>query len=275
MRQRNVMLANVLTESRIARWEPPYIVQPKYDGHRAVAVVGKDDVTLLSATGRQITSVPHIAAALHKQTGGREVILDGELYCGSKFGALSFQRVASFVLSKWPAPGYEAVQYAAFDVISEDIQTERLTDLLDVLGECKPPIHIAPTLMCYSLDEALKLLGEWQCEGLILRNKNGLYVPRRSLDILKVKPTMTDVFTVVGFQEEIAKDGRAKGRLGALIVSDDEGRIFSVGSGLTDAEKEGCWAERDRLIHRRVTVRFQELSTHGIPRFPVFVGFKE
>jgi DNA ligase-1 len=42
-----------------------------------------------------------------------------------------------------------------------------------------------------------------------------------------------------------------------------------VGTGLTDAERE-----RPPAIGARITIKYQELTPAGVPRFPVFVAVR-
>ena len=46
-----------------------------------------------------------------------------------------------------------------------------------------------------------------------------------------------------------------------------DGTTFSVGSGLSDAQRE-----RPPAVGSLITFRYQELSDRGVPRFPTFVG---
>ena len=60
--------------------------------------------------------------------------------------------------------------------------------------------------------------------------------------------------------------GRHRGRLGALLVATPNGTTFSVGTGLTDAQRE-----HPPAVGALITFRFQELTDRGVPRFPSFV----
>ena len=60
--------------------------------------------------------------------------------------------------------------------------------------------------------------------------------------------------------------GRHRGRLGALLVATPDGTTFSVGTGLTDAQRE-----HPPAVGTLITFRFQELTDRGVPRFPSFV----
>src|SRR5689334_5458264 len=62
---------------------PQWALELKWDGMRAVAYVegpSPDDVVLVSRAGRRVgRSFPDVTAALAAATGGRRVVLDGEI----------------------------------------------------------------------------------------------------------------------------------------------------------------------------------------------------
>jgi DNA ligase-1 len=63
--------------------------------------------------------------------------------------------------------------------------------------------------------------------------------------------------------------GRHAGRLGALTVRLPNGKEFSVGTGLSDRERES-----PPPLGSLIRFRYQELSDAGIPRFPSYVGLR-
>ena len=104
-------------------------------------------------------------------------------------------------------------------------------------------------------------------EGLMLRQPGSCYEADRSSTLLKVK-TFHDAEAVV--VDHLAGRGRHKGRLGALRVQLPEGTTFSVGTGLTDAQRNA-----PPPIGTTITFRYQELTDGGVPRFPSFVGVRK
>ena len=63
--------------------------------------------------------------------------------------------------------------------------------------------------------------------------------------------------------------GRHEGRLGALQLELADGTKFKVGTGLSDAERAAPLGVGEIL-----TVRYQELTNAGVPRFPIYVGVR-
>jgi DNA ligase-1 len=104
-------------------------------------------------------------------------------------------------------------------------------------------------------------------EGLMLREPGSKYQIGRSTTLLKVKTFHDAEARVVDHQ---AGSGRHKGRLGALVVQLADGTQFSVGTGLSDAQRESPPA-----VGSTITFRYQELSDRGVPRFPSFVRLSQ
>jgi DNA ligase 1 len=69
--------------------------------------------------------------------------------------------------------------------------------------------------------------------------------------------------TVIGHQPGA---GRHRGRLGAIIVRLASGVECAVGTGFSDAQRE-----QPPAVGSVITLKYQELTDAGVPRFPVFV----
>jgi bifunctional non-homologous end joining protein LigD len=67
---------------------PDFAVEAKYDGQRGMAVVDRQQVTLFSRNGADITrTFPEITTALSAAVGGRRIVLDGEIAALDDAGA--------------------------------------------------------------------------------------------------------------------------------------------------------------------------------------------
>jgi len=277
MSRRGIMLCYPFEEKRLAKWKPPYIVQPKYDGERcrAVDISASNEsprYILLSSQENPFFSVPHIIKAMSKL--GIKDELDGELYCHG----MSFEQIHSIVSRTVNLhPDHEQIKFHVFDYVSEDQQMIRISDLTKIIPEKANlfPITRAPFYICENLEDIMRvydLLLNKGYEGIIVRHLEAPYVRKRSTYIMKFKPKKEDIYDIVGYKEEIDKDRNPKDRLGAIICTSDEGTIFSVGSGLTDGDRESLWASRECLKGKRVKVQYQHITSgKGVPRFPVFL----
>ena len=103
-------------------------------------------------------------------------------------------------------------------------------------------------------------------EGVMLRRPGSRYVAGRSDTLLKVKSFLDTEARVIGHQ---AGTGKHQGRVGALQVELPNGTRFKVGTGMSDAERESPPA-----LGEIITVRYQELTDGGVPRFPSYIGVR-
>jgi len=272
MSRKNIMLCVPFEEKRLLKWKPPYIVQPKLDGERCRAVFDGDKWTLFSSENNPIISVPHIIEDLTNSYGEKIPIeLDGELY----IHRLSFEEIHSRVSrTKNLHPDFSDIKYYIFDIVSSDYQAERLTLLKDN-WKTQNSLKVVFFHLANSLEEILNIYEEILdagFEGIIVRHFFAPYLRKRSTYIMKFKPKKSDYYKIIGFNEEISKDGYPKGRLGSFICISDEGTKFSVGSGLTDKDREKYWRERESFIGEICHVQYQHITPgKGVPRFPIFV----
>ena len=103
-------------------------------------------------------------------------------------------------------------------------------------------------------------------EGVMLRHPEAPYANGRSHTLLKIKSSDEDEAIVIGYEEGTGKN---KGRVGALKCLTDDGKIFAVGSGLTERMRDD-----PPSLMTRITYRHQRVTEAGIPRFPTFVRIR-
>jgi len=275
--RKGIQLCYPFEEKRLAKWKPPYIVQPKYDGERCRAIpIGYGKYMLLSSQENPFFSVPHIVedlSALRKRLVfiKPDTELDGELYCHG----MSFEDIHSRVSrTRNLHSDYGAIRYHIFDYISDEPQIVRINNLSNMPLESNC-ITRAPYYICDSLEDIMRTyerLIEVGYEGIIVRHLEAPYIRKRSIYMMKFKGKREDEYKVVGYKEEVSIEGFPKERIGALICEDEEGNQFSVGSGMTDENRYNLWAQKDSIVGRVVKVKYQHLTAKKkVPRFPVFL----
>lgn len=276
MRRSGIQLAYPFEEKRLAKWQPPYLVQPKLDGVRCRALpIGRDkSYTLVSSEENFIHGMSHVEDALESLPF--RVELDGELYChGMPFEEI-FSRTSRGVNYH---PDARQIGYFIFDICDEQMPQIKRTNWLFKHNDLfRNPLWLVTTMVAKDLDEVLKCYDMFcsaEYEGIIVRHTDAPYVRRRSTYMMKFKPKQRDEYLVVGWKEELSIEGVPKGRLGALICESD-GEQFSVGTGLTVEDREGLWDLRDSLIGKIAVVDYQHTTAgRKVPRFPVLVSLKE
>ena len=104
-------------------------------------------------------------------------------------------------------------------------------------------------------------------EGLMLHKADAPYTTGRSDVLLKLKPVEDADAVVIGYEPG---KGRFAGQTGALRVRDEQGRVFSVGSGLSEAQRLS-----PPPLGSTVTVRWRGTTAKGLPRFATLWRLRE
>jgi DNA ligase-1 len=269
-RWKNIMKCYPFEEKRLAKWQPPFIVQPKYDGVRCRAVpLDQGGYILVSSEENPIFSVPHIQNLLGNYQLTAE--LDGELYCHG----MSFEEIISITSrTKNLHQLHREINFHVFDIVNELPQMRR-TILLEKLRNIHPKIQVAPFWLCETLEEIMKVyddLVRQNYEGIIVRNIAAPYVRRRSTYIMKFKPKQWDTYEIIDCVEEVSINGVSKDTLGALVCKSGDGNTFNVGTGFTDERRKQLWDIRGILPGSFAKVQYQHITSgKKVPRFPVFV----
>ena len=273
-KREGIQLCYPFEKKRLDKWNPPYIVQPKLDGERCRAIWSEaHGYVLVSSEFNTIVSVPHINKALNECYSVDE--LDGELYVHG----LSFNEIHSRVGRTTNLhPNFEEIEFHIFDLVNDDPQAMRLEKLLRTVA-ISGPLKIVPQVLANTFDEVIDAYNGFLkdgYEGMVVRHSGANYVRRRSPYIMKFKPKKDDYYLIIGYKEELDKNGVPKQSLGSLICTSDEGTTFSVGSGLTREQRETYWNKRKQLIGKVCHVAYQNITSgKGVPRFPVFLNVEE
>ena len=246
----HLLLANV--------WNPSidptgWWMSEKYDGLRGYW----DGRKLWTRQGNLIHAPDYFLAELP-----RDIALDGELWIGHG----KFEETISIVRSETPDDRWKGVQFMVFDAPqAKGTFEERLQFLRVTLPEGNRFVRVVAQQRCQGVtqllaerDRVVRLGGE----GLMLRQPESAYETGRSPTLLKVKPYDDAEATVIAHEPG---KGKYAGKLGALRVRTDDGREFSIGSGLTDADRES-----PPPVGAVITYRFRGLTAKGLPRFPSY-----
>ena len=266
------------------------LLQPKLDGIRCV--VSTATGAMFSRTGKPLVSMPHIeeAVRLASQVAAPPAPwLDGEVY---RHGA-SFQGIVGAARRTVNVePGDSAtLQLHLFDTVDEAPAAERSRRLHGWLAaasglvgpgrlEALQAVHTEalgapPSLEALraTVDAAVaRFIGQGY-EGAILRVAAAPYCrSKRSLDLVKAKRFRQEEFEVV----EIEERDRQPGTAGAVRCRTAGGLEFSATPECTEADKVDMWRRRDEYLGAQwlATVRYQELTDAGVPRFPVCAGMR-
>jgi bifunctional non-homologous end joining protein LigD len=295
---------NALLQGAQWMWEP------KLDGYRVLAFVGKDGVKLRSRRGLELSKhFPRLAAELEKQAVAG-MILDGELVAFDATGKPSFAALQDRAQLKTEreiaaADRNVPVVFYCFDLLhfaGIDLRNAAYRDRRRYLSECLLPSPLVQLVYASEDGAALQaaaLAGGF--EGVVGKRKDSRYeAGRRSTAWIKVKPTLTGDFVVGGYTR--GKGSRAP--LGALLVGywgggKKPGRLHyasHVGSGFDERtlaqmkeRLEPLRVERSPFVEEPalnapttwvepktvVELAFQNWTEDGSLRAPVFQRLRE
>jgi DNA ligase-1 len=107
-------------------------------------------------------------------------------------------------------------------------------------------------------------------EGAIVRNSFGMYVNKRSVDLLKVKEFQDAEFKVIGIEEGA---GKLAGHAIMICTLDNDKEFRVKMSGETSKLKE-YFDHPETVINKWLTVQFQGFTKDAKPRFPVGLRFR-
>jgi ATP-dependent DNA ligase len=256
----------------------PAIVQRKFDGVRCLAVLNSDgSVKLMSRKGKEFPHLNHIRDDVAANNSSTNLVLDGELYSDT----LTFQELVGLVRRVTLKEGNDEQMlevslrvYDCIDLGSEDDFTARYVtitrvttgatylSLVENIGvSTESEIHAAQARFV-----------EEGYEGAMVRNLTGAYaIGKRSANLQKVKTFLDDEFEIVSFTQATGSDA------GTVIweCTTPEGNIFSVRPRGTREEKRIYFQNGEDYIGQQLTVRYQELTDDGIPRFPVGISIRD
>lgn len=231
----------------------------KLDGMRAYWT-GSD---LYSRNGNLIHAPAWFTSALPKMA------LDGELMTGRG----QFQKTISIVRKQRPVDAeWRQIRYFVFDAPMQPGSCESRWAQMAAGVAGVPFVEAVEQVECASAKHLAKMRAQISAlggEGVMLREAGSPYEHRRTSALQKVKSFLDTEAKIVGY---VPGEGKHAGRLGAYearLLTGPKTR-FRVGTGMSDAERE------DPLpIGTTITVKFQEYTEDGVPRFPSLVGARD
>jgi DNA ligase-1 len=232
-----------------------WLVSEKLDGVRAVW----DGEALRFRSGAPIGAPAWFTADLPPRA------LDGELWVAR--GA--FERLSGTVRRRRPDDrGWRQIRYRLFDLPGDPRPFGERADALRELSH-RLGLPQVDAIAQHSVAGRMALADQLAAvvaqggEGLMLHRAAARWRPGRSVDLLKLKPVADDDALVV---DHLAGQGRHAGRLGALRLRDPQGRVFDLGTGFNDAQRQAP-PPRGSVV----TYTYRGRTAGGLPRFASFL----
>lgn len=278
----------------------PMYASVKMDGIRCLIINGD----LISRSGKPIPNqrlreVPSIKQLMAwcERTGH---IVDGEIWSSE----LRFEEITSIVMTKNNPPDVSQLNLWTFDCLTyEEWQSQ--SSIQFEFRSPRLPEYTPKVCQCLVYDEKeLQILYDETIlrgnEGLIVRDCTGYYkwgrCTTKEANIFKLKE-IDDIDAVVigygpletmveGAERETNEFGRLKTvhrqelkqdteALGYLLVRDEKGREFRVGSGFKMHERLRYWKERTTLTGQWIKIKSTAHGVKDLPRQPIFKGFRD
>ena len=236
-----------------------YLVSEKYDGIRAIWTGSE----LLTRQGNPISAPEWFTAPLP------DVWLDGELWTKRQ----NFEELSSIVRTQIPEEErWREVQYMVFDMPDAQLPFEERYKNYSNLIEQINTEHIKAVKQQrfhsnHELSKHLQALVEQGAEGLMLHLATAHHQSGRSDALLKLKPYFDDEAEVIA---HLPGKGKYTDMLGALRVRNQQGIEFSIGTGLTDAERAN-----PPPVGSIITYKYHGYTNNGVPRFASFLRIRE
>ena len=242
------MLANKW-EDRHHYITEPFYVQPKLDGVRLL--VSKSGC--FSRTGKVVNGVEHLTKDLKDGEW-----LDGECYAPGK----TFEEITS--MFKMNPQNLEFHVFDYFNTHKPDLpfaERQKRVTVETLLVQKKSDI---PKLHAKFVNQGH--------EGIMIREATSIYeIGKRSNYLLKFKEFQTEEYEIIGANCGHGRDADAV----VWVCKTATGHEFTVRPEGTIKQREVYYANRNRYIGKLLTVRFQNLTALGVPRFPVGVVIRD
>lgn len=267
----------------------PVLMQPKYDGIRALVIDG----VVVSRTLKPIPN-RHVQRVL----GGLNNY-DGELIVGDPNSPDVFTKTMEGVMSEDGEPDFKYFVFDRWDRVHD----YRLYLKNSLIVETDA-IKMVPTHIVKDEEEAKHIedrLVKYGYEGAMVRSMDGPYKFGRSTAkeglLLKVKRFLDADAVIVGVEclyrnnneatkdalghteRSTKKDGMVPDDLlGKFLCSSEELGVpdsdpFGVGTGFNLEQRKVFWEQRYAMIGKKIRIKYQGIGSKGDPRFPVFMSF--
>lgn len=240
--------------------------QPKLDGVRCIV----NSSGMWSRNGKPILSAPHVYETL-KHLTDQGYVFDGELYNHDL--KHDFNKIISLARKSKPTSddlieSKEKIQYHIYDMVDDATFKNRTLQLENLVVDTSS-IKKVRTFLIDSNEEMDKIYGQYLedgYEGQMLRKADSLYEFTRTKSLLKRKEFMDEEFSVTDI---VCGEGNWKDYAKVVHCVTKDGKPFKA---TLKGDQEYClMVLKTKELYTEATVRFQNYTPDGIPRFPICV----
>jgi ATP-dependent DNA ligase len=269
----------------------PCYGQTKMDGLRANLVWDGVEAKAYTRNGKVIETHGQFDKTFSAMGVPAGTILDGEIVCYRDGKALD--RKTSNGIGNKGIKGTisqseaELMRMIAWDIPGVGSYKDRFSTLNTIFkklfdAQFDSKILLIESRNINTMEEAELMFGEMLAkgeEGIILKNINAPWVPKRSKDLGKMKAELDADLIVVAWEEG---KGKYEGLMGALVCETSDGKVrVNVGTGFDDAARKEL--TEDKTVGRIITVMYNakitkkdsDIDSLFLPRFVEFRNDKD
>lgn len=294
----DVALADTYNEKtkKKVNWDDGWYVSRKLDGVRCICIIdGNSDAKFYSRAGNEFKTLGKIAQVI-KDSGAKNVVLDGEICILNKKGDEDFQSIIKEIGRKNHT--IEFPRLIAFDILTPENfnsgtsrnllskRYEALSAFMDIyMKSFKNYITMTRQEIVeddQQLEDQIARANKYGWEGLMIR-KNEIYKGKRSSDILKIKTFVDAEYVVVDVENSINRvivEGKeVEEEMLKNVIIEHKGCRVQVGSGFSQEQRRKYFENPEEIIGKTITVQYFE-ETENLQggyslRFPVIKAIYE
>jgi len=286
--------------------EPGWQYEIKWDGYRAMAMINKGKVNLLSRNNKSFNEKFYPIVDVLKKWD-IDAVIDGEVVVLNEKGISNFGS-----LQNWRSEADGSLFYYVFDMIllnGYDLSSLPLTKRREILKENLPNENIIRFSENFetSATEFLATASKMGMEGIIAKKEDSIYIEgERTREWLKIKSNKRHEVVIGGFTKN---EGSAKTFSALLVGVFDNGRLDymgKIGTGFNDKTQKEIMAKMKKLETKKIPftetpdvnkpsrfrpnppratvtwlkpelvceVSYAEITSDGIMRHPSFEGLR-
>lgn len=232
--------------------EPGWMYEIKWDGYRAVAMVNKGKVNLVSRNNKSFNEkfYPVVDALKNWDINA---IIDGEVVVLNEKGISNFG-----ALQNWRSEADGDLFYYVFDIMwlnGYSLKHLPLTRRKEILKEILPGENIIRFSESFkaTATEFLESVAKLGMEGIMAKKEDSSYTEGdRTRDWLKIKANKRHEVVIGGFTQN---EGSAKTFSSLLVGAFDNGRLDymgKIGTGFNDKTQKEIMAKMKKLVTDKV-----------------------
>lgn len=244
-------------------WSDGVLVQPKLDGIRSHVSYETSKLKTKSRGNKEFPVNPNLFKQIEDFMKENNLnLIDGEFYCHGEF----LEDISSSVKNPIGNRLEHQIQFHIFDLPINRKPMEFYNH--SNTSTNYPNVKMVKGTIVYSEEEARKIMDVYLSEGFegcILRNKSTFMSDYelggiRTSEIQKWKDFVDAEYEIVDIESD-------KNNNAIYVCKTQENKFFNATPKCTHEKKKEILANKKYYLNKMLTVRYQDLTPDGLPRF--------